>query len=192
MNEAAPLSSMNSHQKIPCLSALGVIWPSGAQWVRPTRPGPEEVPQLPLPHRQTFNKGRFALIRRESSISYPDFSLLFIQYRVPTEHKHFDVSVIITVLMATVRMFRGVDQGGPVNVFSRFSMGDKQEVVAKLVEVLNKLILLVLIYPFNMLRFLNMFWRSRRFSVHFHLSFQDLDCLMSFATLKIYMVTFKD
>lgn len=52
MNKAAPLSSMNSHQKIPCLSALGVIWPSGAQWVRPTRPGSEEVPQLPLPNFQ--------------------------------------------------------------------------------------------------------------------------------------------
>lgn len=109
VNEAAPLSSMNSHQKIPCLSALGVIWPSGAQWVRPTRPGPEEVPQLPLPHCQTFNKGRFALIRRESSISYPDFSLLFVQYTVPTEHKHFNVSVIITVLMAT----EDVPRSGP-------------------------------------------------------------------------------
>lgn len=89
-------------------------------------------------------------------------------------------------------MFRGVDQGGPANVFSLFSMGEKQEVVARPVEVLNQLILPVLIYPFHVLMFLNMFWWSRRFSVHLHLSFQDLDCLMSFAPSKIYMVTFKD
>lgn len=46
----------------------------------------------------------------------------------------------------------------------------------------NQLILLVMIYPFNILRFLNMFWWSQKFSVHLLLSFQDLDSLMSFAT----------
>lgn len=85
-----------------------------------------------------------------------------------------------------------VQRSGPANVFSLFSMAEKQEVVGRPVEVRNQLILLVLIYPFNVLKFLNMFWWSQRFSVHLHLSFQDLDYLISFATSKIYMVTFKD
>lgn len=65
VNEAALLSSMNSHQKIPCLSALGVIWLSGAQWVRPTRPGCEELPQLPLPLCHACFQQRKVVLKRK-------------------------------------------------------------------------------------------------------------------------------
>ena len=45
-----------------CLSAMGVILPSGAQWVRSTRPGCEEAKLLPLSHRRTCFEQRKVVV----------------------------------------------------------------------------------------------------------------------------------
>lgn len=48
-----------------CLSAMGVIWLSEAPWVRPARPGHEEVKLLPLPHRRTcFEQIKVVMIKK--------------------------------------------------------------------------------------------------------------------------------
>lgn len=73
-----PLSSMNSHGKIPfcSLSAMGVIWPSDAQWVRHTRQGQEEVKLLPLPrHRTCFEQKKVVLNKQQNMILVDVFHL---------------------------------------------------------------------------------------------------------------------
>lgn len=60
-----------------CLSAMGVIWLSDAQWVRRTRQGHEEVKLLPLPRRRTCFQQRKAVVNKEQNMILADILAAF-------------------------------------------------------------------------------------------------------------------